>query len=460
MVPVAFCEDGAPVYSMKGFRPCPNPDFALLESDYALAACPVPGGDMEVGFVKEDGAGWLAAWRKTDCRTLWRYPSPFHGVHGSHNAPVATPGLLVGPLKVMGVAANCGAQGDISVAMVRGNLGEDYFVTADGFYVNRFTRDGRLPGIPRPENPEMLAKTSFASLGGWWEPFGGTFARQSDGVARVTGALPAPQAGNVIRVEGLERIERGEDVTFEVTEADLARAAAERDARGAASAKPVEPLVVAHGASADAAPVHEIRTDGQPAYAVFRAAADKEALHLVWAVHGDTSPWVNRGKDWRMLFKTGDCVDFQLSPSGNAGGTPVDGDFRLLAAPFGDGAAAVLMRQISSAAPAGAAYEYSSPVTTVRFAEVRRLAEVPAVKRDADGYVTVRLDVPWASLGMSAPAPDAMMRGDAGFILSNADGTLDAARIYRSNKNTGLVSDMPGEARLEPRGWSEVKFKE
>ena len=460
MVPSRFRDGGLPVYSMKegSFHPCQNAGLELLTLSGSLAASPVPGKDLCMGFLKEDGFGWLAAWRKSDGAVLWRYPSPFHGVHGSHKAPMAQPGLLIGPLKVMGVAAKCGVRGDMAVAMIRGNLGEDYFVTDDGLYVNRFTKDGRLPGMAMPEDAAALARTSFATLNGWWEPFCGTFARQDDGVARATCPLPATQGGNVVRIEGLEKIERGLDGALEVSEADLARAAADRDARNLAASRPAVPLVLARSL-ADAKP-HGISAPGQPVRAVFRGAADEENLKLEWTITGDASPWVNCGKDWRLLFKTGDCVDFQFSPRGNRKDAPLAGDFRLLAAPFGEGAAAVLMRQVAPDAPAGAGHDFTSPVTTVHFDEVRRLAEVPLVERLAGGKVRVSLSVPWRSIGVEPPTAGAQLSGDVGFILSSKDGTVNAARVYRSNKNTGLVSDQPGEARLEPRGWSEVKFKE
>ena len=50
----------------------------------------------------------------------------------------------------------------------------------------------------------------------------------------------------------------------------------------------------------------------------------------------DASPWVNNGKDWQTVFKTGDSVDLQLGtdPAANPKRTgAVPGDLRLLIAP-------------------------------------------------------------------------------------------------------------------------------
>jgi hypothetical protein len=60
---------------------------------------------------------------------------------------------------------------------------------------------------------------------------------------------------------------------------------------------------------------------------------------------------------------------------------------------------------------------------------------------------------------MSAPAAGAKMAGDVGFILSDADGNINVARVYRANKSTNLVNDQPGEAKIVPNGFAEVQFR-
>lgn len=46
-----------------------------------------------------------------------------------------------------------------------------------------------------------------------------------------------------------------------------------------------------------------------------------------------------------------------------------------------------------------------------------------------------------------------------GFILSNPAGTENAARVYWSNKDTGLVSDIPHEARMYPAKMGTLTLK-
>ena len=446
LVPVSYRDGGRPVYSMKGFVRTPNQELTPNG-----AATEVPGKDLVVGFVTLNRRTYVAGWRKSTGEILWKYISPYHQVHGSHHAPMPRPGLVIGCLKVMGVATGCG---DKDVFMVRGNLGEDYFFTTDGFLVNRWTKDGRLPGMPPPEDEALLRKSSYANYCGRGEHFTGTFTRQSDGVVRASGGAPASQAGNVFRIEGLDSIRAGSTETFEISDADVIAADRMNAERTLAARKTVEPLKI--GSDMKKAKPVRISSDGQKVSADFRAASDGTNLELCWTIQNDDSPWVNKGKDWRLLFKTGDCVDFQLSPTGNKARTAAKDDFRLLVAPFEKGNVAVLMKEKTSGAKAP--YTYNSPVVAVKFESVTRLNAVPQVKR-GNGRTIVTLTVPWSELGLAAPAAGSKLTGDVGFILSDANGTINVARVYRANKATNLVNDQPGEARIVPFGFAEVDFE-
>ena len=458
MLPVSFRDGGKPVYALKGYKPYDNPGF-----EPADAATAIPGQDLVVGFIHRGNlTAYVAGWKKSTGEILWRYDSPFHQVHGSHNAPMPRPGLLIGCLKVMGVARGCG---EADVVMIRGNLGEDYFLTTDGLYVNRLTKDNRLPGPLMPSDPAVLRKTSFASLNGRGEPFSGVFTRHNDGKIRASGPIPANQGGNVIRIDGLDSIRRSAPRAFTVTTAELVKAEAENLRRALALSKPVEPIKVAKVAlMADGSPDYgkapraEIRSEGQSVRADFKCSYDAERLYLRWEVSGDDSPWKNTGKDWRLLFKTGDSVDVQLSPSANNGLDPVACDLRLMVAPFGDDTAVVLMRPRLAGANPADAYTFNSPVQSVRFDSVTRLAAKPSVRLRNQG-VTVDLAVTWKELGLMPPTAGTTWRGDVGVIASDPAGAVNVARIYRANKHTNLVNDQPGEAQLKPAAWSGVTFE-
>ena len=190
--------------------------------------------------------------------------------------------------------------------------------------------------------------------------------------------------------------------------------------------------------------------------AAVRACRTPDALHVAWEVKDD-SPFANTGNDWTLLFKSGDCVDIQLAaPSEPA--TPQ----RLLFSMFEGKPIAVLYRPTAGLPDPENAEIFTnvnmkSPVGEVAFAAVCRLAapKIGVVRTDA-GYV-VEATIPWKQLGF-APPSDAEIRGDFGVLLSTADGSAVARRIYWANPSTSIVSDLPSEARLTPDNWGLFKF--
>jgi hypothetical protein len=55
------------------------------------------------------------------------------------------------------------------------------------------------------------------------------------------------------------------------------------------------------------------------------------------------------------------------------------------------------------------------------------------------------------------PEPGQLLRGDIGILRGN--GTETTARVYWSNKATGITSDVPSEAMLTPMLWGGVELK-
>ena len=301
---------------------------------------------------------------------------------------------------------------------------------------------------------------SFAALSGRGEHFSGVISRQSDGVVRCTGAIPADQACNIIRIEGLNSIRRFSAAKINVSQATLVKADQDNTQRALAAAKPKEPFVIAPVQKDAKGQVDwkqtkalRIENEGQPVTAEFRAAYDADALYVSYTVH-DPTPWKNSGNEFRLLFKTGDCVDIQLSPSGNKTDKAVAGDLRVIMANFQGQPVAVLMKPIAPGAPAGEKHNFTSPVMTVTFDQVKLLTDVtPTVAVRGNSY-TVTAALPWAIFGVQ-PQPELKLRGDVGFILSDPAGTHNTARVYWSNKHTNLVNDQPGEAVINPQGFGE-----
>ena len=82
------------------------------------------GGEHLLVITSSTGYGELSYIRGVDTMTgreLWRYLAHDHGVHGSHHAPMPSPGVIQSVIKALGYARVNDQVG--SVVMLRNNLG-------------------------------------------------------------------------------------------------------------------------------------------------------------------------------------------------------------------------------------------------------------------------------------------------------------------------------------------------
>ncbi|MFP4058175.1 MAG: hypothetical protein ACLF0G_15010 [Candidatus Brocadiia bacterium] len=459
--PLRFTDHGAPVYGPEGMEKLPldeRGDLVPVPQEHLLLCLSFKGyGGRTTGMLGVDDRSG---------EVLWSYPNLYPGVHGSHRAPMPRPGLLIGPLKICGVARVDQRVGRVFV--LRGNLGQDFFMTTDGLFVGAMFRDCRLPAEPLPPSEEALAGMAMEGLSNGGEPFNGWFGRQADGGLRMTTGM-ARQACMVLQVGGLETIRRFEAQPIEVDNATLVKANRENIARAAEAAEP-KSLAVARMARPPAIdgdlgdwrglrPIR-IQRQGSPNRADVRVAYDEAHLYLAFHVR-DPSPWLNQGKDPTRLFKTGDACDLHLCTDPQAEPERqklLPSDVRVLFASLGGEPAAVLMKPVDPGAPEAKRVRYHSPVADKRFDRVDVLdAASVAVKKTDEGY-TLEAAVPLEAIGLEA-RPGMSLRGDLGFISSDAQGRTNVARTYWANRHTNLVSDLPHEAWLYPARWGEMTFE-
>ena len=127
-------------------------------------------------------------------------------------------------------------------------------------------------------------------------------------------------------------------------------------------------------------------------------------------------------------------------------------------APFQGKPTAVLMLPVDPTAPPAANKTYTSPVGSKRFDRVEVLADARVKVKVEENRYRVEAALPLRSLGLTAK-PGMALRGEIGFISSDAQGLVNAARTYWANPNTNLVNDEPLEAWLYPDTWGELNFK-
>ncbi len=459
--PLRFTDDGAPVYGPKGMEKLPLDERGDL--------VPVPDEHLLLCLSFKGYGGRTTGMLGVDARTgklLWSYPNLYPGVHGSHRAPMPSPGLLIGPLKIAGVVDMGKPVG--RVFMMRGNLGQDFFMTTDGLFVGALFQDGRLPGETLPTEEATLLKTPMEGFSNGSEPFNGWFGKQSDGVIRTTTGF-ARQACMILQVHGLDSVRRFDGPSVTLDQATIVRADRENQARAAAAAKP-KSWTVAKLARPfkpdckldDWRGIRAVRVEraGSPERAQVRLAWDAARLYAFFEVT-DPSPWRNAGKDLTRAFKAGDAVDLQLNVEPKAkrkGRSLLPSDVRILVAEVAGKPTAVLMRPVEPGAPATARVVYWSPVGTRVFDRVEVLAGAQVAVKRGDGRYTVEVALPLEAIGLT-PKAGLTIRGDVGFISSDAQGTINVARTYWANPHTSLVSDLPSEAWLTPEHWGELAFE-
>lgn len=468
--PYGFTKDGAPLYSADSehMKLVSDPTVIYQASETLLVED--ENSIIHVPSTHANPDKMTTAIKAVDTESgniKWIYRSDYSGVAGSHSAPMqGSGGQIIGPIKILGLYHN--SKGD-KFFHIRGNEGVDYIMTTDGYYVQTMFQDARLVRVGLPDTPQEAAGKSlnYVSTGG--EPFGGAGATQSDGKTRFL-LTTGGRCAVVCELTNMDSIERIAPVKYTVTREMLDEAYAyvekkEEETQGG-DVEPAKSYDIQKAKDGftidgdlsdwDGYTALRAAIDGATENSNIRIAWNEENLYVSFDTRDD-SPMVNNGVDFQKLFKTGDVADIFLSPSGNAKDDAADGDLRLTFSVFDGKDVAVLSKMVDSNAKAGDGTSYSSPVMTLPFDTVKILddAEIKVIRTDT-GY-TLEARVPMASLGIT-PTPDKEMTGDVGIIKGDPEGTVNLARIYYFNKNTGLVSDLPNEARFFPSRWGKMKF--
>ncbi|MCY3022784.1 MAG: hypothetical protein NTW87_27715 [Planctomycetota bacterium] len=440
---------GAPLYDIG------NPQFVALDP----AAFSGDGEGMIVGgsggrvvlnrnpLTVVDGAG----------KILGMYPSRHVSVHGSHTAKGARPGYLIGPSSILGTADFGGVPAVPGSAIgeifdLNGNLGENYLFTQDCLWVQALFKDTR-GWFETPGRAVRGMPFDATTAGG--ESFGGNFVRTKDGKVYLTiGGTDA----RVLELTGFDTIRRAAgQFTYTPEQFVAAQKLIEENAAKALAPKTFAIAKATAPAKIDgkpdewpalldeSKPALEIQESQQRRYGRVLARYDADNLYLAWRVYAPAGKMRNAGQDYRLLFKNGDCVDMMLGSSGG---------LRLLISAMADKPAVVLYEKTVPGTAEKDRVPFSSPWRTVYFDRVTQPDDIKVATGQAPGGYFVEAQVPWARLGVK-PASGLKLKGDFGVLFADAGGTTTIARQYWSNKTTGLVNDVPGEAELAPNLWGE-----
>lgn len=461
--PTGFTESGAPTYDLSsskiladGVR---NPESS--GGDQALA-----GTDgwavVSLGIGPFDA---LSICGSKDGVAKWSYPSPWPGLHASHRAPRPEEnGQLIGTTRMPG--SFFGIPGFGPLWAIHTNHGRMAVFTQDGIFVANLFEDMR--GGASWKMPAEIRGVELEGLSLGEENFWPTITHASDGkVYLVDGARSA-----IVRLEGFDSIKRLPDSELTLTaadidkgrawrtEAELARQKAQGSGIMKVSIRPDKPVVdgdLTEWKSADWADIDRsgvkayFNADSKPYDITGAISVSGDKLFAAWKT-GAKEPLKNSGEMPLAPFKTGDALDLMIGPAGDRL-KPAAGDLRLLVTVVKGKPFALLYRAVVPGTADSGKVPFSSPWRTITFDKVEDVTSQIEFG-GADG--NYEISIPLAALGFK-PAPGSRIKGDIGVLRGNGGETT--ARLYWSNKATGIVSDVPDEAMLNPALWGTLEFK-
>lgn len=401
---------------------------------------------------------------------MWSYPDLWPGLHASHSAPQHDrPGQLIGTTRLLGGLFSVKGTDAGPLWAINGNHGNVYIFTVDGLLVARLFK-GMRNGI-QWRMPSGKRNMPLDSLTLGEENFWPAITAAADGkIYLVDGAR-----SSIVRLDGMETINRLPDQIISVNQAALNRGLAASTAAEAArqqiegakvlQVKMLQQQPVIDGKLNDWNNASWAEIDKRGAKAYFNStgkpydvtgalAVSNGRLYIAYRT-GNAQLADNSGEMPTALFKTGGALDLMLGTNSKAAANrnaAVAGDCRLLVAVINGKPQALLYRAIVPGTSNENKVPFSSPNRTITFDKVENITSKIQFAASEGNF---ELSVPLATLGLQ-PAEGMEIKGDIG-VLRGAKGET-TSRIYWSNKSTGLTADVPSEALLYPALWGTLKF--
>ena len=177
----------------------------------------------------------------------------------------------------------------------------------------------------------------------------------------------------------------------------------------------------------------------------------------------------NAAPDWRFAFKSGGGLDLMLGTKWDPG-RPLDypvpraTDSRLFVTRIAGKPRAILYRPVAPDAPAEERTTFESLIGREVFDSVRDVSADLLFAEDGEGNYEFSLPLalftttPLARLGLQDHHHDKgqLLIGDLGII--RGDGSQNLQRVYWSNLDAAVTSDIPTESRLRPLHWGVFRL--
>jgi hypothetical protein len=420
---------GIPIYDVKRRK---------VVGDPKQLRSPLIAGER--ALTHEDAGGWWVGFDLKGGRR-WRYPA-------TPEEQIGGPGAMVAPTRLLGppVTPKSGQAGP--VVAVNGEMGAIFLLTMDGLFVQTLGGDARQ--LPPPPGTDPKRNDEVKDITFQQEHFHPTINQTADGRVYLVAGF---QQGTILRLEGLGSIRRHDFGKVEVAARDLAGIPALSVQPARKEGRPKAQIaILPRGPTVDGdlsdwpANTRWLPIDERCSAAV---TMDKENLYAAFRTD-DPKALDNASRDYRYAFKNGGALDLMLgtdpgAPRNRSG--PVAGDLRLVVTRTEGKTTAVLFRAVVPDAPKADAVRFESPIGKVTFAQVRLVSRQVRLSQAGGNY---EFSVPLKVLGFR-PTTGKEILADLGVLRGKEGRTMQ--RVYWSDKDTVLVSDLPSEARLYPEHW-------
>ena len=361
--------------------------------------------------------------------------------------PPTGPGDLQDPKRMLGYPVRP-ARGEAGYMVARYSyMGEIYIYTMDGLLVTTLGGDTRVsPFWPYPQEKHGMEITGLSFEAEQFWPF--MFGEDDGNVYLAVGKWHT----SIVRLDGLDSIERVDLGEVHVTKEELARAEplrtealSKQKLRAEVDVHSVDGSITASfakwpandWASIDANSAFQLGTDGKDLIVAYRTNHPDLLRDSV--------------TEFPFAFTQGGGLDLMIRAQGASDDRHIlEGDARLFVTRKDGQLLAVLYRQKTERP--GHRVTFASPVGEVTFDDVEDVSDrVRLAAKDGNYEVAVPLSL----LGID-PSKGKTYRGDIGLVLS--DGSRARARVYWHNKADAMTADVPNEARLNPSQWGVFVF--
>jgi sugar lactone lactonase YvrE len=387
---------------------------------------------------------------RVDGAHLWSYQTAEGG------QPV--PGLLTEPTRLMGLPITP-RQGEAGPLFAHNSdKGGIYLLTMDGLFLQTLGGDARCTPQWRIPAAEARRGMNVDQFTYGEEQFHPTVVQaEKDGkIYFVIGH----EHSSIARLDGMETVKRLSPFLVTVGSTSLASLPETRVER---ARKTGRNTLTVHRLAAPPALNSKpgswvgadwVTLDDRASAAV---GVSGDTLYAAWRT-GDPNALVGGPGDFRYQFKHGGALDLMLGLAEKADprrSEPAAGDIRLLVTQINGKTRAVLYCAVAPDAPAAQAVLFSSPIGQAHFDQVLDVTDRVMLK--AGGRGDFEIAVPLSTLGLALPQSGQELLGDIGLL--RGDGAQTTQRLYWNNQETGMVSDVPTEARLRPANWGLWRFE-